>query len=218
MTSNNRQQSNARRRRSARHAVVVGAARSSCDDRHQIWLRYGAVRCVHRARRRRRDRAPASCRCARSRAKAITTIEGLSHGPQSPACSGPGSSSMCRSAATVSPGRSCRPRRCSIAIPRPATPTSTPRWPAIFAAAAPIREFAQAIHRAAEHADERHRRIAILSAPSIDLGRRDFCKRSRGGRRPGAGHDAARPRRPIAAASAGRGRRQLNAWLKIARG
>ena len=41
-----------RRQRARRHAAAVGAARPPRPDRHQVRLRHGAVRRVHRARRR----------------------------------------------------------------------------------------------------------------------------------------------------------------------
>ena len=48
------------------------------DDRHQVWLRHGAVRRLHRARRRRRDALLRAAACAPVEGKSITTIEGLS--------------------------------------------------------------------------------------------------------------------------------------------
>ena len=47
-------------------------------DRHQVRLRHGAVRRLHRARRRRSRRAPASRRSPAVQGKKVTTIEGLS--------------------------------------------------------------------------------------------------------------------------------------------
>jgi aerobic-type carbon monoxide dehydrogenase small subunit (CoxS/CutS family) len=45
--------------------------------RHQVRLRHGPVRCLHRASRRIRRCAPAFCRCPSVAPKQVTTIEGL---------------------------------------------------------------------------------------------------------------------------------------------
>ena len=109
------------RRCCARHAPAVGPAGPSGPDGHQVRLRHGAVRRLHRAHRR---PAGALLRDPRGGAagKAITTIEGLDgRGRQAP-CSRPGKRSTCPSAATASRARSCRPPRCSRKSRSPTTP------------------------------------------------------------------------------------------------
>ena len=55
----------------------------------------------------------------------VTTIEAVGATPVGAKIQQAGSSVKCRSAATASPGRSCRPPRCSPAIPIRPTPIST---------------------------------------------------------------------------------------------
>ena len=57
----------AQRRCRRRHAAALGAARRARHDRHEIRLRHGAVRRLHRACRRRRRPVPASRRRQRRR-------------------------------------------------------------------------------------------------------------------------------------------------------
>ena len=109
-----------RRQRPARHAAALGAARPARPDRHQVRLRHGAVRRLHRAPGR---RARALLRARRSRpppGKKVTTIEGLSAARRVTRCSAPGPSWTWCSAATASPGRSWPRPRC---WPRSPTPT-----------------------------------------------------------------------------------------------
>ena len=102
-----------------RHAAALGAARAPQDDRHQVRLRHRGLRRLHRACRRQAGallhhagvdwskarRSPPSRAC-----RPTAAIR----------CRRPGSPSRCRNAATASPDRSCRRRRCS---PRNKTPT-----------------------------------------------------------------------------------------------
>ena len=98
-------------------------------------------------------------------------------------CSGRGSNSMCRNAATASPDRSCPPRRCCETTRVPAMRTSMPRWPATSAAAAPIREFARPFigGRTAATGPESERQILdpgdrpIEPIPRADA---NFCRRA----------------------------------------
>ena len=64
------------RRRARRHAAAVGAARRPGADRHQVRLRHGAVRRLHRAHRRPADALVRHAVSAVAGAK-ITTIEGV---------------------------------------------------------------------------------------------------------------------------------------------
>ena len=82
------------------------------------------------------------------RGQAVTTIEGLSP-DGSIRCRRPGSPSRCRNAATASPARSCRRRRCSPRNKTRRASRSSSTWTAISAAAAPIRRIISAIQRAA---------------------------------------------------------------------
>ena len=65
------------RRCRRRHAAAVGVARRARHDRHEVRLRHGAVRRLHRAYRRRCRPVPASPRSTASAASEITTIEAI---------------------------------------------------------------------------------------------------------------------------------------------
>ena len=69
--------------------------------------------------------------------KSVTTIEGLSP-TAAIRCRRPGSPSRCRNAATASPARSCRRRRCWPATRSRRARRSSSTWTATSAAAAPI--------------------------------------------------------------------------------
>ena len=172
------------RRCRRRHASALGAARRARHDRHQVRLRRGAVRRLHRARRRcsdallrhhhrqhrRQRRSPPSRPSARRR--------------RARRCSRPGSISRWCNAAIASPARSCRPRRCWRTRRSRAMPTSTPPCPAMSAAAAPISAFAppSTAPRQAEGGSimsrhfDRHSRAR---SPRLPQGRRRHRRRPR---------------------------------------
>ena len=175
-------------------------------DRHQVRLRHGAVRRLHRAPRRRARSARASRRCRAAAGQAVTTIEGLSPRRAATRCSRPGSSvdvpqcGYCQSgqimaaaallAAEAEPDRR-RHRR------------SDER--ATSAAAAPTSASARAIQLAAA-LEARGGLTMPHSVPRAQL------PQGRGalGRRPRARLPAARPGR-AAAAPPGRGGRRVRA-------
>ena len=68
-------------RRRARDAAAVGAARRAGPDRHEVRLRHGAVRRLHRAPRRPGDALLRDAAVAPSPASKITTIEGVGGSP-----------------------------------------------------------------------------------------------------------------------------------------
>ena len=110
-------------------------------------------------------------RCRRPAASKVTTIEGLGEPARQGGAGRLGGKRTCRSAATASRARSCRPRPCWRRTPSRATRTSTRRWTATSAAAAPITASARAIQTAAArpegevHNDER--RSQRPAAPQI---------------------------------------------------
>ena len=91
--------------------------------------------------------------------KRITTIEGLSRGPQPRRAARMDRAR--RAAMRLLPVRTDHVggRCCSRPIRGRAMPTSTPPWPATFAAAAPIGRIRKAMHRAAESAWRRISRL-----------------------------------------------------------
>ena len=113
--------------------------------------------------------------------KAITTIGGCR--PIAVIrCNKPGWRSMCPSAVTASPGRSCRRRRCLRRIPHPRTPISMRQWPATSAVAAPIRAFVapsialrnSPARRAADMSSEP--KTSLIEASDASFTRRGFIK------------------------------------------
>jgi len=85
-------------------------------------------------------KAVRSCQAQMSESRASASPR--SKGCQSTAairCRELGSPSRCRSAATASPARSCRPPSCSRKLERQRANRSSPTWTAISAAAEPIR-------------------------------------------------------------------------------
>ena len=99
-------------RAARRYAAALGDARRARAHRHQVRLRHGAVRRLHRARQRQSG--------ARLRHAGLGGRRQEDHHHRGPVarratirCRRPGSPSRCRSAATASRARSCRPRRCS---------------------------------------------------------------------------------------------------------
>ena len=95
------------RQRRARHAAAVGDSRRARADRHQVRLRRGAVRRLHRAPRRRAGALLPDAAVARRPARSVTTIEGLSSDRGRPARPGGlDRRTTCRSAATASRARS----------------------------------------------------------------------------------------------------------------
>ena len=133
--------------------LLVGVARRARHDRHEVRLRHGALRRLHRACRRRRHpllhhsdrqhrrapRSPRSRRSARHR--------------RAPRSRRPGSTARSFNAATASRARSCPLRRCSRAIPIRPIPISTTRCPATSAAAGPMSAFAKRSSRPRNRAD-----------------------------------------------------------------
>ena len=121
------QRQGARRAGRGRHAAAVGDPRAGRPHRHQVRLRRRAVRRLLGAhqrrgaallldpgRRRQGDRQDRHHRRPVARTARIR-------------CRRPGPRSTCRNAATASPARSWRPRRCSRRSRSRPTPTSTRR-------------------------------------------------------------------------------------------
>jgi hypothetical protein len=147
--------------RRAGDPAAVGAARRADADRHQVRLRHGPVRGLHGACRRPADplvrdagrggRAP---RSPPSRAWAARIR-----------CSRPGSSTTCRSAATASRARSCRPRL----LEQNKAPTDEDidnAMAATSAAAAPISASARPSRTRPTPARRRASRTPISTRPS----------------------------------------------------
>ena len=132
------QRQHAQRRCRRRHAAALGAARRARHDRHEVRLRHGAVRRLHRACRRRRRRAPASPRSTASAPPRSRPSRRSARRRRAPRSRRPGSTARSCNAATASRARSCRLRRCSRAIRIRPMPTSTTRCPATSAAAGPM--------------------------------------------------------------------------------
>ena len=142
-----------KRRCRRRHAASLGVARRARHDRHQVRLRHGAVRRLHRACRRRRhpflhhpDRQHRHLRDHDDRGDRRD-----GGGRQDP--ERPGSTARSFNAATASRARSCRLRRCSRATRIRPIPISTTRCPATSAAAAPMSAFAKRSSRPRNRAD-----------------------------------------------------------------
>src|ERR1700722_4678750 len=93
-------------------------------------------------------------------------------------CKRPGSICRCRSAATVSPGRSCRPRHCWLPTRIRAATTSFATWTATSAAAAPIR--ASSAPSSAPPSREREVMGKIERNPNGTSSRRGFLQSSAG--------------------------------------
>ena len=109
----------ARREGRGRHAAALGHPRAGRSDRHQIRLRRRAVRRLLGAHQRRGAALLLDPASAPSRpTDKIVTIEGLSPNARI-RCRRPGPRSTCRNAATASPARSWRRRRCSKKNPKP---------------------------------------------------------------------------------------------------
>ena len=170
----------AQRRRRRRHAAAVGVARRAGHDRHEVRLRHGAVRRLHRACRRRRhpflhhpDRQhrqrPRSRRSRRSARRR-----------RAPRSRRPGSTARSFNAATASRARSCRLRRCSRATRIRPMPISTTRCPATSAAAGPMSAFAKRSSRPRNRADReadhdpRSHRFPSRRSRSIAIGERSL--------------------------------------------
>ena len=96
--------------------------------------------------------AERSCRMPVSRAegKEITTIEGLVSRTAAIPCSSPGRRSMCRSAATARPARSCRPRPLLASTPAPTDGDIDEAMSGNLCRCATYTRIRAAIHRAAE--------------------------------------------------------------------
>ena len=186
--------SHAQRRCRRRHASPLGVARRARHDRHEVRLRHGAVRRLHRACRRRRhpllhhpDRQhrqpPRSQRSRRSARRR-----------RAPRSRRPGSTARSFNAATASRARSCPPRRCSRATQIRRIPISTPRCPATSAAAGPMSAFAKRSSRPRKRpdreADNDPRSPRFPSTARLDRHQRAVS--------PGAG--SCRPERPRAEA------------------
>ena len=169
----------------------VGAARSPRDDRNEVRLRHGAVRRLHRARRRGRG-AILRAAARRARRQAHHDHRGTCRRIAVTPCSAPGSSSTFRNADTVNRDRSCPPRRCSRSSLIRAMRISMPPWPGTSADAAPIRASARRFieRRSCSRragtlqvltARDRTRvRRATAGDAAVDTGRRDFCRRTAG--------------------------------------
>src|ERR1700722_12445792 len=93
-------------------------------------------------------------------------------------CKRPGSICRCRNAATASPARSCRPRRCLRPTRIRAVTTSFATWMAISAVAAPIR--ASSAPSSAPPSRERKVMGKIERNPNGTLSRRGFLQGSAG--------------------------------------
>ena len=84
--------------------------------------------------------------------KNVTTIEGLVPGYQPSRCSAPGSKPTCRSAATASPDRSCRPRLCWRAKQNPTDADIDQAMRGNLCRCGTYSAIREAIHRAARYA------------------------------------------------------------------
>ena len=114
----------------------------------------GAVRRVHGARRR--HRRSRSCMTAASAA-----VGQEDHDDRRPVadrdairCRRPGSPSRCRSAATASRGRSCRPRRCWPKTPKPTDAQIDTAMTGNICRCGTYQRIRRAIHRAARGVDD----------------------------------------------------------------
>ena len=122
--------------------LLVGAARRARHDRHQVRLRHGAMRRMHRASRRPSDPLLHHARSQRRRQRRSRRSKRSERRQRRKDPTGVARSSKSCNAAIASRARSCRPRPCSRATQIRPTPTSTRPCRAISAAAAPIRAFA----------------------------------------------------------------------------
>ena len=163
-------------------------------DRHEVRLRRGAVRRVHRAYRRRRH---AFLRHPYRQCRKVQDHDDRSDrrdARRAPRSRRPGSTTKSSNAATASRARSCPLPRCSPAIRIRRIRTSTTRCPATSAAAGPMSAFAKRSSRPrnrpegrADHDPRSHR--SPPRRPEPILQRTIF---------PGAG-SCRRERRPAAA-------------------
>ena len=161
------------------HAAALGAARDARAHRHQVRLRHGAVRRVHRARRRRGGALVRHAGLARRGQARSTTIEGLAGRPAGTRCSRPGSRRTCRSAATASRGRSWRRPCCSRENPHPTDADIDDCMAGNICRCGTYQRIRSAIHRAAEM---QRREARNERDPSI-VSRRDFLRDGRARRR-----------------------------------
>ena len=141
------------------------------SDRHQVRLRHRAVRRLHRALSTAKpvrscllpvgiDRRPGDHHHRGASARRRTARR----------CSRRGWTSKWSSAATASRARSCRRRRCSTRSRIPTTPTSTRRWRATSAAAAPMCESGRRSSTPRRRPDRHARALAPTPrSPAADL-------------------------------------------------
>ena len=205
------------RRCRRRHAAPVGVARRARHDRHEVRLRHGALRRLHRACRRRRhpflhhpDRQHRHVRDHDDRGDRRDTR-------RAPRSRRPGSTARSFNAATASRARSCPLRRCSRATRIRRMPISTTRCPATSAAAGPMSAFAKRSSRPRNRADREadndprsprfpSRRLGSIAISERSLPAQLPAGRSGRGRRPDAEPEpavrqAAKPKRPTPMAS-----------------
>ena len=119
------------------------------DDRHQVRLRNGPVRCVHRACRRCCDALVHTAAADRSREKPSRPSRACRKTALT-RCSAPGSNSTCRNAGIASPDRSCRRRRCCKSNPHPSDAEIDAAMAGNICRCGTYARIRKAIHRATE--------------------------------------------------------------------
>ena len=140
---------------------------------HQVRLRRGPVRRVHRAPARPRGEVLPGAGVDR-RGRADRRPSRGCRRPGRTRCRWPGESSTCRSAATARPARSWRPRRCS---PRTPTPTDAQIDTAMngnLCRCGTYLRIREGIHRAANNAAAGNRQGDLMSSAALD--RRSFLR------------------------------------------
>ena len=162
----------AQRRRRWRHPPALGLARRARHDRHQVRLRHGALRRLHRAYERRADAVLRLSHRQRRRC-----CDHHHRGHRRDAGRGrrsrkPGSIWKSSNAAIASRDRSCRRARCSRRTQARAIPISTRRCPAISAGAAPMSASARPSSRPRPTA--RRRRIGGNDDPLPHAVKREY--------------------------------------------
>ena len=123
--------------------LALGAARRARHDRHEVRLRHGAVRRLHRAYRRRPHAVLRHADRQRRQFRRSPRSRRSARRPRAPGSRRRGSTWRSSNAATASRARSCPRRRCSRAIRIRPIPTSTTQCPATSAAAGPMSAFAR---------------------------------------------------------------------------